>query len=153
MQRQRWYPTAMVMSNGSILVVGGELGSNGAPEPSLEILPRPPGGDTWMFLDYLNRTDPNNLYPYLITLPSGRIFIGASSSPSCSPPPPRRTAQLTHRMRVRRVLQRGASARPGDACNREGAAEHAWLRDKLPRWPDVPHGRLRRHVPAEGPVF
>ena len=79
MQRQRWYPTAMVMSNGSILVVGGELGSNGAPEPSLEILPRPPGGDTWMFLDYLNRTDPNNLYPYLITLPSGRIFIGASS--------------------------------------------------------------------------
>ena len=76
-QRQRWYPTAMVMSNGSILVVGGELGSNGAPEPSLEILPRPPGGDTWMFLDYLNRTDPNNLYPYLITLPSGRIFIGA----------------------------------------------------------------------------
>lgn len=67
----------MVMANGSILVVGGEVGSNGSPEPSLEILPKPDGtGDTWMFLDYLNRTDPNNLYPFLHVLPSGRIFIG-----------------------------------------------------------------------------
>jgi hypothetical protein len=76
LQRQRWYPTALVMSNGSILVVGGEVGSNGAPEPSLEILPTPAGGPTWKFLDYLNRTDPNNLYPFLFMLPSGRIFIG-----------------------------------------------------------------------------
>lgn len=77
LQRQRWYPTAMIMANGSILVVGGELGSNGPPEPSLEILPKPDGtGDTWMFLDYLNRTDPYNLYPFLHVLPSGRIFIG-----------------------------------------------------------------------------
>ena len=56
--------------------MGGEVGSNGAPEPSLEILPTPAGGDTWKFLDYLNRTDPNNLYPFLINLPSGRIFVG-----------------------------------------------------------------------------
>ncbi|GJE95267.1 copper radical oxidase [Phanerochaete sordida] len=77
LQRQRWYPSAMIMGNGSILVVGGELGSNGPPEPSLEILPKPDNtGDTWMFLDYLNRTDPNNLYPFLHVLPSGRIFIG-----------------------------------------------------------------------------
>lgn len=75
-QRQRWYPSALLLSNGSILVVGGEIGSNGAPEPSLEMLPAPAGGPTWMFLDYLNRTDPNNLYPYLHVLPSGRIFIG-----------------------------------------------------------------------------
>ena len=77
MQRQRWYPSAMIMANGSILVVGGEVGSNGAPEPSLELLPKPDDtGDTWMFLDYLNRTDPNNLYPFLHVLPSGRVFIG-----------------------------------------------------------------------------
>lgn len=69
------------MANGSILVMGGEVGSNGAPEPSLEILPTPVGGPTWMFLDYLNRTDPNNLYPFLIVLPSGRIFVGRSSPP------------------------------------------------------------------------
>lgn len=70
----------MIMANGSILVVGGEVGSNGAPEPSLEIMPKPDGtGDTWKFLDYLNRTDPNNLYPFLHVLPSGRIFIGEHS--------------------------------------------------------------------------
>ena len=67
------------MSNGSVLVVGGEVGSNGAPEPTLEILPTPEGGPTYKFLDYLNRTDPNNLYPFLLMLPSSRVFIGASS--------------------------------------------------------------------------
>ncbi|KAF8452229.1 hypothetical protein L210DRAFT_3499268 [Boletus edulis BED1] len=76
LQRGRWYPTAMMMSNGSILVVGGETGSNGPPQPSLEILPKPAGGDTFITLDYLQRTDPNNLYPFLLVLPSGRIFIG-----------------------------------------------------------------------------
>ena len=64
------------MPNGSILVVGGESGSNGPPQPSLEIMPKPAGGDTTITLDYLQRTDPNNLYPFLIVLPSGRFFIG-----------------------------------------------------------------------------
>lgn len=76
LQRGRWYPTAMMMPNGSILVVGGETGSNGPPQPSLEILPKPLGGDTVITLDYLQRTDPNNLYPFLMVLPSGRFFIG-----------------------------------------------------------------------------
>ena len=76
LQRGRWYPTAMMMPNGSILVVGGETGSNAPPEPTLEILPKPVGGNTTVYLDYLQRTDPNNLYPYLLVLPSGRIFIG-----------------------------------------------------------------------------
>lgn len=76
LQRGRWYPTAMMMPNGSILVVGGETGSNGPPQPSLEVLPAPPAGDTVITLDYLQRTDPNNLYPFLMVLPSGRFFIG-----------------------------------------------------------------------------
>ncbi|KAG1865028.1 copper radical oxidase-like protein [Suillus subalutaceus] len=76
LQRGRWYPTAMMMPNGSILVVGGESGSNASPQPSLEILPAPPGGDTVVTLDYLQRTDPYNLYPFLMVLPSGRFFIG-----------------------------------------------------------------------------
>ena len=63
------------MANGSILVVGGENGSNGPPVPSLEILPRTPGGDTVLTMDFLQRTDPNNLYPFLIVLPSGGILI------------------------------------------------------------------------------
>ncbi|KAF7860407.1 hypothetical protein EAF04_008533 [Stromatinia cepivora] len=74
LQTGRWYPSAMVMANGSILVVGGEVGSNGAPVPSLEIIPRPPGAGV-LYCDYLNRTDPFNLYPYLAVLPSGGIFI------------------------------------------------------------------------------
>lgn len=63
----------MTMANGSILVVGGENGSNGPPVPSLEVLPAPPGGNV-LFMDWLNRTDPYNLYPFLFVLPGGGIL-------------------------------------------------------------------------------
>ncbi|KAL5436596.1 hypothetical protein PMIN06_010796 [Paraphaeosphaeria minitans] len=72
MQNGRWYPTAMIMSNGTVLVVGGEDGSNGKPVPTLEILPTQ---GPVVYADYLDRTDPNNLYPFLAVLPSGGIFI------------------------------------------------------------------------------
>ncbi|KAJ7364627.1 copper radical oxidase-like protein, partial [Mycena albidolilacea] len=76
LQRQRWYPTATVLANGSVLVIGGETGSNAAPQPNLEILPNPGGkADTVIELDWLARTDPYNLYPFVYVLPSGRIFI------------------------------------------------------------------------------
>ncbi|KAG8849257.1 hypothetical protein FRB91_010101 [Serendipita sp. 411] len=65
----------MVMANGSILIVGGEEGSNGAPVPSLEVLPKPEGGPTYLTMDWLLRTDPNNLYPFLYVLPGKGIFI------------------------------------------------------------------------------
>ena len=74
LQDGRWYPSAMIMANGSILVVGGEKGSNGAPVPTIEVLPKPPGGQV-IECDYLERTDPYNLYPYLTVLPSGGIAI------------------------------------------------------------------------------
>lgn len=70
----RWYPSAMIMANGSILVVGGENGPNGAATPSLELLPRQ-GAGVSLFMDFLNETNPNNLYPFLAVLPSGGIFI------------------------------------------------------------------------------
>ncbi|KAH9027091.1 copper radical oxidase [Lactarius pseudohatsudake] len=75
-QTGRWYPTAHVLSNGSVLVMGGENGAGGPASSSVEILPRIPGGDTRVFLDWLNRTNPNNLYPFLHILPSGLIFVG-----------------------------------------------------------------------------
>jgi hypothetical protein len=56
--------------------MGGETGANAPANPTLEILPRIPGGSTLLFLDWLRRTDPNNLYPFLHVLPSGRIFVG-----------------------------------------------------------------------------
>ncbi|KAL5614718.1 hypothetical protein BROUX41_004813 [Berkeleyomyces rouxiae] len=73
LQDGRWYPSAMVMTNGSVLVVGGEEGSNGAPVPTLEILPFT--GTQPLYMDWLERTDPNNLYPFLFVLPSGGIFV------------------------------------------------------------------------------
>ena len=65
----------MVMANGTLLVVGGESGSNGPPVPTLEILPTPEGGPTFLTMDWLQRTDPNNLYPFLFVLPSGGVFV------------------------------------------------------------------------------
>ncbi|KAL6869950.1 hypothetical protein ACO1O0_001285 [Amphichorda felina] len=73
LQDGRWYPSAMNMANGSVLVVGGEEGSNGAPVPTLEILPST--GTPPLYMEWLERTDPNNLYPYLAVLPSGGIFV------------------------------------------------------------------------------
>ncbi|KKY17432.1 putative copper radical oxidase [Phaeomoniella chlamydospora] len=73
LQQGRWYPSAMVLANGSILVVGGEEGSNGAPVPTLELLPRVGGV---VECDYLARTDPYSTYPFLAVLPSGGVFIG-----------------------------------------------------------------------------
>ncbi|KFY89652.1 hypothetical protein V500_05562 [Pseudogymnoascus sp. VKM F-4518 (FW-2643)] len=72
LQNGRWYPSAMVMANGSILVVGGENGSNGPPVPTLELLPRAGGA---LYMEWLERTDPYNLYPFLAVLPSGGIFV------------------------------------------------------------------------------
>jgi len=76
LQRQRWYPSAVLLTNGSILVVGGELGSNDKPEPSIEILPQPAGGPTYLNMTWLERTDPWNLYPFLFILPTERVFVG-----------------------------------------------------------------------------
>ncbi|KAI1757039.1 WSC domain-containing protein [Xylaria castorea] len=73
LQRGRWYPSAMVMTNGSILVVGGEIGSNDKAEPTLELLPN---SGPYLYMDWLARTDPNNLYPFLAVLPGGGIFVG-----------------------------------------------------------------------------
>ncbi|KAJ9116297.1 hypothetical protein QFC22_004737 [Naganishia vaughanmartiniae] len=75
LQDGRWYPGAMIMANGSILVVGGERGSNDIAVPTLEVLPKPAGGRTALYMDWLARTDPNNLYPYLYVLPGGGIFV------------------------------------------------------------------------------
>lgn len=67
-----------MLANGSILVIGGEIGSNDKPQPNLEILPKPVGGDTVIELEWLARTDPNNLYPFVFVLPSQRLFVGRS---------------------------------------------------------------------------
>lgn len=71
------------MANGSILIIGGEIGSNAAEQPTLEILPAQGVPDpstisgysnTTVYLDFLDRTAPFNLYPFITVVPSG-IFI------------------------------------------------------------------------------
>ena len=83
LQTPRWYPSAMIMANGSILVVGGEINNNGDENPTLEILPptgppdasQPNGyANTTVYLDFLDETWPFNLYPFVTVVPSG-IFI------------------------------------------------------------------------------
>jgi hypothetical protein len=69
LQVQRSYPSAMIMTNGSILVVGGQ--SNNAEQPTLELLPATGGT---VYLDFIDRTALYNLYPFACVLPSG-IFI------------------------------------------------------------------------------
>ena len=61
------------MSNGSILVMGGEQCSNCAAVPNLELLPKV---GPLVDLDFLRRTHPNNLYPFLAILHGGGIFVG-----------------------------------------------------------------------------
>ncbi|KAF8860151.1 hypothetical protein BDZ45DRAFT_688777 [Acephala macrosclerotiorum] len=83
LQVPRWYPSALIMANGSILIVGGEVGQNAAEQPTLEILPATGVPDasttsgysnTTVYLDFLDRTAPFNLYPFIVVMKTG-IFI------------------------------------------------------------------------------
>ncbi|KAK1749886.1 glyoxal oxidase [Echria macrotheca] len=73
LQDGRWYPSAMLMANGSVLVIGGEDGANAKAVPTIEILPST--GTKPLYMDWLARTDPNNLYPFTAVLPQGGIFV------------------------------------------------------------------------------
>ncbi|KAL2165179.1 hypothetical protein VTH06DRAFT_475 [Thermothelomyces fergusii] len=73
LQAGRWYPSVLMLTNGSVLVVGGLIGSNDAATPSIEILPYT--GTPPLYMDWLDRTHPNNLYPFLCVLPGGGIFV------------------------------------------------------------------------------
>ncbi|OBR15647.1 WSC domain-containing protein [Colletotrichum higginsianum IMI 349063] len=73
MQDGRWYPSSMIMANGSIFIIGGEEGANGRAVPTIEVMPFT--GSKPLTMDWLARTDPNNLYPFVAVLPSEDIFV------------------------------------------------------------------------------
>ncbi|KAJ3190888.1 hypothetical protein HK101_008272 [Irineochytrium annulatum] len=77
LQLPRWYPTAVTLRNGSVAVIGGETNSNGQNQPNMELVP--PTGTPPVVLNLLQRTDPFNLYPHAIILPSGNLFLVADS--------------------------------------------------------------------------
>jgi hypothetical protein len=73
----------MTMPNGSILVIGDEIGSNDPEQPTLEILLAtgvPDAGtisgysNITVYLDFLQETALFNLYLFITVVPSG-IFI------------------------------------------------------------------------------
>ena len=85
LQTPRWYPSAMIMANGSILVIGGEVNNNGNANPTVEILPptgppdasQPNGyANTTVYLPFLDETWPYNLYPFVTVVPSGIFIVG-----------------------------------------------------------------------------
>ena len=70
----------MVLSNGSIILVGGEQYNSGPAQANLEVIPRIPGGSTVLPLEWLLRTEPNNLYPFLLVLPSRNVLASQFGS-------------------------------------------------------------------------
>jgi hypothetical protein len=62
--------------------VAGSDSDNGNIQPNLEILPRIPGGDTTVFLEFLTESNQWNGYPFVHVLASGNIFIGEDYLPS-----------------------------------------------------------------------
>jgi hypothetical protein len=129
LQNGRWYPTAMIMSNGSILVVGGQDGSNGKAVPTLELLP--PAGPN-ITLPFLNRTDPYNLYPFTAVLPSGGIFIAYYNEALVMDEVTFATSKTLPNM------PGGESSLPNHLLSKANIPS----RQQLPRRPNLP---LRRH--------
>lgn len=110
-----------MLANGTILVIGGETGSNASPQPNLEILPKPEGGDTVVELEWLKRTDPNNLYPFIFILPTERVFVGQSKFYiSCY-------LLIT----IISLLERGTYSRPCDIRHGTRTTKHPWRRGQL----------------------
>ncbi|KAJ3133555.1 hypothetical protein HK101_004444, partial [Irineochytrium annulatum] len=73
LQVPRWYPTAIVLRNGSVAVIGGETNSNGENQPNVEMLPAT--GTAPVALPLLTETHPFNLYPHAVVLPSGNLLL------------------------------------------------------------------------------
>ncbi|CAI5490571.1 unnamed protein product [Closterium sp. Naga37s-1] len=83
MTSKRWYPTAQLLPDGRIFIVGGanvfgNLAINSVQNnnPTFEFWPRKEGEGNYK-LRFLEETLPYNLYPFVHLLPSGHLFIFA----------------------------------------------------------------------------
>lgn len=80
MKSYRWYPTAQILGDGRVLIVGGQKGSYAINVPQLNspnVEYWPPGREGLVRLPFLARTLPHNQYPIVHLLPSGLVFIFA----------------------------------------------------------------------------
>ncbi|CAI5514210.1 unnamed protein product [Closterium sp. Naga37s-1] len=83
MTSKRWYPTAQLLPDGRIFIVGGAnvfgnvaINSVQNNNPTFEFWPRKDGEGNYK-LRFLEETLPYNLYPFVHLLPSGHLFIFA----------------------------------------------------------------------------
>ncbi|KAG8934881.1 hypothetical protein FRC02_009003 [Tulasnella sp. 418] len=77
MQKRRWYPTLEPLSDGSAILIGGNMyggfvNSQGNNEPTYEFWP---SRGSILPLRILETTLPANLYPLTWLMPSGKLFI------------------------------------------------------------------------------
>ncbi|KAM5542479.1 hypothetical protein V8D89_003938 [Ganoderma adspersum] len=79
--KQRWYPSATRIFDGSLIIVGGmhveAAFANTDPENSIEFFPRKE--ETVRPSPFLERSLPANLFPRIFALPDGKVFMVASN--------------------------------------------------------------------------
>ncbi|KAJ7636284.1 glyoxal oxidase precursor [Roridomyces roridus] len=81
----RWYPTALRIADGSILILGGSnnnafYNSGSLAEDSFEFFPTRPGEEgTVRPSKFLLDAEPVNLFPRSFLLPSGHVFVIANN--------------------------------------------------------------------------
>jgi hypothetical protein len=74
MHDRRWYPNAMTLSDGRVLVTAGSSTSTLDYDPIPEVYD--PVANTWTKLTGANQTIPN--YPFMFVLPNGNVFAAGS---------------------------------------------------------------------------
>jgi hypothetical protein len=78
----RWYPSSARIFDGSLMVVGGMHEAtpfyNTDPVNNIEFVP-PKDSGVPRPMPFLNRTLPANLFPRILALPDGKVFIAANN--------------------------------------------------------------------------
>ncbi|KAF8907403.1 glyoxal oxidase precursor [Mucidula mucida] len=79
---QRWYPASVRIFDGSLFIVGGShnltLFYNFDPANTFEFFPPKDGGVPRQSA-FLKRSLPSNMFPRVLALPDGKVFIGANN--------------------------------------------------------------------------
>src|SRR5690606_4035424 len=79
----RWYVSMTTLPTGEIFILGGSneslaINANATNNPTYEIWPKKPNAQA-VYLQLMQDSLPNNLYPNVFSLPDGNIFIFANN--------------------------------------------------------------------------
>ena len=81
---ERWYPTPLRITDGSLLVIGGStenvfMNNHSINQPSVSFFPDLLSTPAQFPFDFLNRTLNANLFPHAFSLPNKRAFVIANT--------------------------------------------------------------------------